>query len=74
MKVGAPPEVATLLEEIGKESYSSVGGGEIGADPELDEFMVTAEDSEKLLRPLPFSHCCRFVSLISSGSYCLVPC
>ncbi|RZS09611.1 hypothetical protein BHM03_00040706 [Ensete ventricosum] len=40
MKVGAPPEVATLLEEIGKESYSSVGGGEIGADPELDEFMV----------------------------------
>ena len=40
-KVGAPPEVATLLEEIGRERYSSMGGGEIGADPELDEFMVT---------------------------------
>ncbi|RWW67622.1 hypothetical protein BHE74_00024924 [Ensete ventricosum] len=39
-KVGAPPEVAQLLEEIGSEGQSSTGGGEIGADPELDEFMV----------------------------------
>ncbi|URD87492.1 Homeobox protein knotted-1-like [Musa troglodytarum] len=38
-KVGAPPEVAQLLEEIGSEGHSSTGGGEIGADPELDEFM-----------------------------------
>ncbi|RWW68706.1 hypothetical protein BHE74_00023759 [Ensete ventricosum] len=56
MKVGAPPEVATLLEEIGKESYSSVGGGEIGADPELDEFMesychVLVRYKEELLKP-----------------------
>ncbi|CAL9154500.1 homeobox protein knotted-1-like 1 [Musa acuminata AAA Group] len=55
-KVGAPPEVATLLEEIGKESYSSVGGGEIGADPELDEFMesychVLVRYKEELLKP-----------------------
>lgn len=34
-KVGAPPEVASLLEEIGPISAST----EIGADPELDDFM-----------------------------------
>ncbi|WOL15988.1 homeobox protein knotted-1-like 1 [Canna indica] len=39
-KVGAPPEVATLLEEIGSEDCSrTTGSGETGADPELDEFM-----------------------------------
>lgn len=41
--MGAPLEVATLLEEIGRERSSSAAscdGGEIGADPELDEFMV----------------------------------
>ncbi|CAD5195416.1 homeobox protein knotted-1-like 1 [Musa acuminata AAA Group] len=55
-KVGAPPEVATLLEEIGRERYSSMGGGEIGADPELDEFMesychVLVRYKEELLKP-----------------------
>ncbi|RRT34050.1 hypothetical protein B296_00042362 [Ensete ventricosum] len=44
-KVGAPPEVAQLLEEIGSEGQSSTGGGEIGADPELDEFMSVAQES-----------------------------
>jgi hypothetical protein len=40
-QVGAPPEVATLLEEIGRESCAAASaGGEVGLDPELDEFMV----------------------------------
>ncbi|XP_010259300.1 PREDICTED: homeobox protein knotted-1-like 1 isoform X2 [Nelumbo nucifera] len=38
-KVGAPPKLASLLEEIGRENHSSGGCSEIGADPELDEFM-----------------------------------
>ncbi|XP_058076977.1 homeobox protein knotted-1-like 1 [Magnolia sinica] len=38
-KVGAPPEIATLLEEIGRENHPNRVCGEIGADPELDEFM-----------------------------------
>ncbi|KAI3980740.1 hypothetical protein MKX01_025305 [Papaver californicum] len=43
-QVGAPPEMALLLEEIGRDQ-SNCGGGlcssshEIGTDPELDEFM-----------------------------------
>ena len=41
VQVGAPPEVATLLEEIGRErSAAASAGGEVGLDPELDEFMV----------------------------------
>ncbi|KAL5203102.1 hypothetical protein ABZP36_014054 [Zizania latifolia] len=43
-KVGAPPELATLLEEIGREGRGGggrSGAGEIGLDPELDEFMET---------------------------------
>lgn len=42
-EVGAPPEVASLLEEIGRERRAGGGGGgagQIGVDPELDEFMV----------------------------------
>jgi len=40
-QVGAPPEVATLLEEIGRERCAAAAaGGEVGLDPELDEFMV----------------------------------
>ncbi|KAK8589187.1 hypothetical protein V6N13_088053 [Hibiscus sabdariffa] len=38
-KVGVPPEVASLLEEIGRQSHTISGCSEIGADPELDEFM-----------------------------------
>ena len=40
-QVGTPPEVATLLEEIGRERCAAASaGGEVGLDPELDEFMV----------------------------------
>ncbi|KAF5183884.1 Homeobox protein knotted-1-like [Thalictrum thalictroides] len=40
-KIGAPPEVASLLEEISRESRPSNSSfsSEIGDDPELDEFM-----------------------------------
>jgi len=39
-KVGAPPELASLLEEIARESHPTNALREIGDDPELDEFMV----------------------------------
>ncbi|XP_030960234.1 homeobox protein knotted-1-like 1 isoform X1 [Quercus robur] len=38
-KVGAPPEMASLLEEICRENHLLSTCSEIGADPELDEFM-----------------------------------
>ncbi|OIW07089.1 hypothetical protein TanjilG_02723 [Lupinus angustifolius] len=38
-KVGAPPELASVFEEIGRESHPTGARGEIGDDPELDEFM-----------------------------------
>ncbi|KAF5946888.1 hypothetical protein HYC85_017116 [Camellia sinensis] len=37
--VGAPPEMASLLEEISKENHPINSRSDIGADPELDEFM-----------------------------------
>ncbi|KAL2903278.1 Homeobox protein knotted-1-like 6 [Bienertia sinuspersici] len=43
-KVGAPPEIANILEEIKQESDMYRQGGRrtcLGADPELDEFMET---------------------------------
>lgn len=44
-KVGAPPEIAALLDEIRRENdvYNKHDAAStcIGADPELDEFMVT---------------------------------
>jgi hypothetical protein len=39
-KVGAPPEMASLLEEIGRENHLLSTCSDTGADPELDEFMV----------------------------------
>ncbi|KAF8725765.1 hypothetical protein HU200_020317 [Digitaria exilis] len=46
-KVGAPPEVATLLEEIGRERCAAAAaGGEVGMDPELDEFMPASRHAE----------------------------
>ncbi|KAK1317706.1 Homeobox protein knotted-1-like 10 [Acorus calamus] len=56
-KVGAPPEMSSLLEEIGRGSYPpTVECLEIGADPELDEFMesyceVLMRYKEELSRP-----------------------
>lgn len=42
--MGAPPEIANMLEEMKQENdlYRRRGGGRtcIGVDPELDEFMV----------------------------------
>ncbi|KAM1442634.1 hypothetical protein FF1_010271 [Malus domestica] len=38
-KVGAPAEMKNLLEEIGRVSHPMSTCSEIGADPELDEFM-----------------------------------
>ncbi|XP_020240454.1 homeobox protein knotted-1-like 10 [Cajanus cajan] len=38
-KVGAPPELVSILEEISCESHSTDSLREIGDDPELDEFM-----------------------------------
>ena len=40
--------MASLLEEIGRERRTGAGGcaGEIGVDPELDEFMVRSSISD----------------------------
>jgi hypothetical protein len=48
--VGAPPEVAALLEEIGRPERRGGGAatGEIGLDPELDEFMVGTHSTRQL--------------------------
>ncbi|XP_020210872.1 homeobox protein knotted-1-like 10 isoform X1 [Cajanus cajan] len=40
-KVGAPPEVASLLEEIGRESHRMNARRQIGDGPQLDHFMET---------------------------------
>ncbi|XP_027350847.1 homeobox protein knotted-1-like 10 [Abrus precatorius] len=40
-KVGAPPELISLLEGIARESHSMNAHREIGNGPELDEFMET---------------------------------
>lgn len=45
LQVGAPPEIASLLDEIRRESDMSKRNAScstrLGADPELDEFMVS---------------------------------
>ncbi|EEF49963.1 homeobox protein knotted-1-like 1 [Ricinus communis] len=69
-KVGAPPEMTSLLEEIGRENYSIKGcSGEMGADPELDEFMesyceVLHRYKEELSKP--FDEATTFFSDIES--------
>ncbi|XP_068661953.1 homeobox protein knotted-1-like 1 isoform X2 [Aristolochia californica] len=55
-KVGAPPEMASLLEEIERERYPIRVSGEIGTDQELDEFMdsyceVLLKYKEELSKP-----------------------
>ncbi|KAF8394665.1 hypothetical protein HHK36_020881 [Tetracentron sinense] len=68
-KVGAPPEMASLLEEIGRESHPSGSYSEIGADPELDKFMESY--CEVLLRykdelSKPFNEATTFLSSIET--------
>ncbi|XP_022719535.1 homeobox protein knotted-1-like 1 [Durio zibethinus] len=68
-KVGAPPELASLLEEIGRENHPISGCSEIGADPELDEFMesyceVLRRYKEELSKP--FDEATLFLSNIES--------
>uniref|UniRef100_A0A0E0C0Y5 Homeobox domain-containing protein n=1 Tax=Oryza meridionalis TaxID=40149 RepID=A0A0E0C0Y5_9ORYZ len=68
-KVGAPPEVASLLEEIGRERRAGGGAGQIGVDPELDEFMeaycrVLVRYKEELSRP--FDEAASFLSSIQT--------
>ncbi|CAM0958151.1 unnamed protein product [Alopecurus aequalis] len=70
-KVGAPPEVAALLEEIGRPERRSGGAaaGEIGLDPELDEFMeaycrLLSRYKEELSRP--FDEAASFLTTIRS--------
>lgn len=68
-KVGAPPEMASLLEEIGKENLPISNCCEIGADPELDEFMesyceVLHKYKEELSKP--FDEATTFLSNIES--------
>ncbi|XP_050221275.1 homeobox protein knotted-1-like 1 [Mercurialis annua] len=69
-KVGAPPEMASLLEEIQRENYAIKSySSEIGADLELDEFMESycevlhryKEDVSK-----PFDEATTFFSCIES--------
>uniref|UniRef100_A0ACD5TXY8 Uncharacterized protein n=1 Tax=Avena sativa TaxID=4498 RepID=A0ACD5TXY8_AVESA len=70
-KVGAPPEVAALLEEIGRPERRGGGAatGEIGLDPELDEFMdaycrLLSRYKEELSRP--FDDAASFLTTIRS--------
>jgi hypothetical protein len=64
--VGAPPEVATLLEEIGRERRAAAAaGGEVGVDPELDEFMVRQALTPSAHQP---SYCTSRLSPVLSNS------
>ncbi|PIN10063.1 Transcription factor MEIS1 [Handroanthus impetiginosus] len=69
-KVGAPPEMASLLEEISKENHPiSTCSIQIGTDPELDDFMksyceVLHKYKEELSKP--FDEATNFLSSIES--------
>ncbi|KAF9604578.1 hypothetical protein IFM89_008022 [Coptis chinensis] len=69
-KIGAPPEMASLLEEIGKENRPSGScSTEIGDDPELDEFMesyckVLVQYKQELSKP--FDEAATFLSNIET--------
>ncbi|KAH7865267.1 hypothetical protein Vadar_004411 [Vaccinium darrowii] len=68
-KVGAPPEMASILEEISKENLPISNCNVIGADPELDEFMesyceVLHKYKEELSKP--FDEATTFLSNIES--------
>ncbi|KAK3031233.1 hypothetical protein RJ639_036888 [Escallonia herrerae] len=68
-KVGAPPEMASLLEEIGKERHPIRARSQLGADPELDDFMesyceVLHRYKEELSKP--FNEATTFLSDIEA--------
>ncbi|KAJ3676075.1 hypothetical protein LUZ60_003487 [Juncus effusus] len=69
-KVGAPPEMAAMLEEIARDQrVGSNYASEIGADPELDEFMesycrVLVRYKEELSKP--FDEAASFLSSIET--------
>ncbi|KAK8638610.1 hypothetical protein V6N13_137025 [Hibiscus sabdariffa] len=63
-KVGATPELASLLEEIGRENHSMSACSQIGADPELDEFMILHRYKEELSKP--FNEATTFLSNMES--------
>lgn len=68
-KVGAPPEMASLLEEISKENHPINSRSDIGADPELDEFMESySEVLHRYKQELskPFDEATTFLSDIES--------
>ncbi|KAF7838314.1 homeobox protein knotted-1-like 6 [Senna tora] len=54
-KVGAPPEIAKLLDEIGRENGDLCQRSAcLGADPELDEFMVSFLENSQFFRVQQF--------------------
>lgn len=66
-KIGVPSEVAFLLEEICRENNTTRCSSEIGADPELDEFMESYSEvlrryKEELAKP--FDEATTFLSNI----------
>ncbi|XP_043719166.1 homeobox protein knotted-1-like 1 [Telopea speciosissima] len=78
-KVGAPPKLASLLEEIARENHDLRGSGstDFGADPELDEFMesyceVLNRYKEELSKP--FDEARTFLSNIETqlSDLCIV--
>ncbi|XP_022999570.1 homeobox protein knotted-1-like 1 isoform X2 [Cucurbita maxima] len=65
-KVGAPPQVASLLEEIGRENHPSRSCIELGADPQLDNFMSYCEVLHQYKNELskPFDEAAMFLTNI----------
>ncbi|XP_028795908.1 homeobox protein knotted-1-like 1 [Neltuma alba] len=68
-KVGAPPELASLLEEMNRENHPISAQGQIGDDPQLDDFMesyceVLRRYKDELSRP--FNEATLFLSNIES--------
>ncbi|KAL8527831.1 hypothetical protein ACS0TY_005599 [Phlomoides rotata] len=69
-KVGAPPEMASLLDEISKEENHHISATtQMGIDPELDDFMKSyCEALHKYKEELskPFDEATNFLSTIQS--------
>ncbi|CAI9769375.1 unnamed protein product [Fraxinus pennsylvanica] len=68
-KVGAPPEMVSLLEEISQESNPVYAPAQLGTDPELDKFMesyceVLHKCTEEISKP--FDEATIFLSKIES--------